>query len=294
LPTLGVDVELLYVDFGSTDDTLEQMRKIVMQPTSHNLPKKLIALRRYTGTANAFIAAVEHSNGRFLLTLDVALTVDPIESLRMIEEIELGYDLVSGWRQRGHLPLLRRWRSRIVNAIASRLTGVYLHDYGTPFRLFRREMLNRVRIAADLYAFSPVFAHLSGAKISEIKVAYRPDYYIRPEYTTISFISSFFDMLTLWYVSRYAHRPIGLLGKIGLLFVLIATVLFLAAWVNQPPDIRNTLIILSGLSAIAGIQSIMMGLNLELLLQKNYASREAILSDVIETVEAPLVSQGEA
>lgn len=270
LGTLGMDTEVIYVVSGSSEETLYELRTRFGQGA---IKRRVVVLRRYTGIGAAFAAGVQHSSGHFILTIDPELTVDPIEIPRLVDEIAQGYDVVLGWRQRQHLPLMVQWRSRLVNSITSAITGVWLHDYGTPLRIFRREIVQYIPVQGNLSSYAPVFAYLVGGKIREIQVIYRPNYYIRPEYTAGGYLSSALDVMSVWFLSRYAHHPLSLFGRIGLFLMGLAVLLI-------GLDRRNSTV-LAGIAFGTGLNAFLLGLDAEMI-QNHYTNPTQPVLEVLE------------
>ncbi len=276
LTSLGTETEIVYVVSGNSDETLYQLRA-----RTGAIKRRIVVLRRYTSISAAFAAGVQHSRGRFILTIDPELTVDPIEITRVVDEIAQGYDVVLGWRQRQHLPVVVQWRSRLINAITSAITGVWLHDYGTPLRIFRREIIQHIPAHGNLYSFAPVFAHLAGGRLNEIEVIYRPDYYIRPEYTADGYLSSALDVLTVWFLSRHAYHPLGIFGRIGLLCMGLAGLL-LGIGLNRR---SSSWLAMSGVSFSTGLQVFLLGLNAEMIQNHFYNRTQELAQPVLEVIE---------
>lgn len=274
LVSLGLRTELIYVDNGSSDDTLFRLKKIVNEAGSSGITKQVIALRRNVGMSSAFMAGAAHSQGRFLLNIDPLLTVDPVDIQRLIEEIEKGYDLVVGWRKRDHLSAFVRNRSAFFNRITSWVTGLYLHDYGSLTRLMRRELLPDLHMHGELLAFMPAFAHAAGARIAEVPVTYRPDKYIGSEYTPGGLLHSFLDLITVWFLTRYSHRPMHIFGSLGLLFIFSAFITLIIAVVNRESTgvslIQTPLPTLAGVLLAIGILTMLLGLTTEIVIRSYY------------------------
>ena len=288
LSTLGMDTEVIYVDNGSIDDTAFRLKHLIQQPAS--IPCRLVVLRRDFGLTSAFVAGVAFSEGRFVLTIDPLLTVDPVEIMRLVEEIEHGYDLVSGWRNREHLSAFVHYRSRMINAITSRVTGLYLHDYGTPCRIVRREILDDMRLYGEMFAFMPVFARFSGAQIVEIPVTYRPDYYVGKEYSLSSLVGGVLDLITVWFLTRYSTRPMHLFGNLGLLFILTSIAFLLIAIVIRIGTglslIQTPLPTLSGILLVIGILTMLLGLTTEVVIRSYFEAQNRATYSVREICES--------
>jgi len=263
----SMNTEVVYVDNGSTDDTVYHLRKRLADPVN-SVTKKMVLLRRNYGMSSAFMAGADHSDGQFIATIDANMVYDPVDILRLISEVENGYDVVVGWRQRGHLGTWSQQRSKLANWFTSSITGLRLRDYGSTFRVYTRDIIPDLNIYGDLYQFAPVFAFRSGARISEIPVSYRPSYYTGWEYTPGSLWVSFLDVLTVWFISRYASRPIHIFGSIGFGIIAIAGIVlsyaFYNRWVNAISLIETPLPVLSGVLLAVGVLTIMLGMTTEI------------------------------
>ena len=288
LPSLGLEAEVLYVINGKTDDAAFQLQSQAGQAL---VPRRLLQLKKVFPINTAFAAGVDHAQGEVILTIDPELTVDPAEILGIFDQLEDGYDAVIGWRQRQHLSRWIRLRSRLVNRIASQVTGLYLHDYGCPFRIYTRKSLQAIPLYGNLYAFVPIFLQRNGALISELPVVYRPDNYIGHEYTPFRMVASIFDLISVWFLIRHADHPLRLFGGIGALFILASMVIIGGAILNRAAFevslIQTPLPTLSGILLAIGIQTMLLGLVAELLVQSLNNLREAPVYSVQELVELP-------
>lgn len=284
---LGLDTEIIYVDNGSIDDTVFRLKQLIQQPTG--MLRRLVVLRRDFGSTSAFVAGAAHSEGRFILTIDPLLTVDPVEIMRLVDEIEKGYDLVSGCRNRHHLGTFVRARSRLINILTSRITGLYLRDYGTPCRIVRREILSDIQLHGDMLAFLPVFARYAGAQIVEIPVTYRADYYVGREYSLSSLVGSFLDLITVWFLTRYSARPMHLFGSLGILFILASIAALLFAIANRITTnvslIQTPLPTLAGVLLAIGILTMLLGLTTEILIRSYFEVQNRATYSVREVFE---------
>jgi glycosyltransferase involved in cell wall biosynthesis len=288
LTSLGLDAEIVYVDNGSGDDTVFKLRQRLAVPAA--IPRKLVVLGRHYGMSAALAAGAEHAAGRFIATLDAGLTVDPVNLGGLIAEIEKGYDLVTGWRQRQHLGWFPRWRSTVVNSITSTVTGLRLRDYGSSFRVFRRDVIEDVKGHGDFYAFTPVFAHAAGARIGELPVTYRPHHYTGREYTPRSIWTSFLDLVTVWFLSRHSLRPMHVFGTLGFAFIGLSVVTLAAAFVNKSARsislIMTPLPVLAGVLLAVGILTILLGLTAEMVIRTYLEAQGRPLFRVREVVTA--------
>ncbi|HXU08128.1 MAG TPA: glycosyltransferase family 2 protein, partial [Blastocatellia bacterium] len=164
---LGRSYEVIYVDDGSTDDSLAKLREIAA--TDQHV--RVISFRRNYGQTAAMSAGIDHARGSILIPMDADLQNDPADIGRLLAKLDEGYDVVSGWRKdRKDEWLTRQLPSRIANRLISRMSGVDLHDYGCSLKAYRRDSLTGVKLYGEMHRFIPIFAGLVGARVAEIPV----------------------------------------------------------------------------------------------------------------------------
>jgi glycosyltransferase involved in cell wall biosynthesis len=219
----GLSYELVLVDDGSSDDTLGQLKKI-----AHN-DKHVVAveLRRNFGQTPALAAGFDTARGEIIISMDGDLQHSPEEIPNFIEKINDGYDVVSGWReQRTDNLMMRRIPSRIANLLVSKISGVDIHDFGTTFKAYRREIIDQLKLYGEMHRFIPALLSFSGARIIEIPIKN----IVRPQGKSNYGISRTFrvalDLITLRFMLGYLTRPLHFFGKAALYLVLISFGLF--------------------------------------------------------------------
>jgi glycosyltransferase involved in cell wall biosynthesis len=215
----GLSYELVLVDDGSTDDTLEQLKKIAHNDTH----MAAVELRRNFGQTPALAAGFDFARGQIIVSMDGDLQHLPEEIPNFIEKIHDGYDVVSGWReQRVDNLVMRRLPSRFANWIASKISGVDIHDFGTTFKAYRREVIDSLKLYGEMHRFIPALVSFSGAKIIEIPIKNIP----RPQGKSNYGISRTFrvalDLITLRFMLGYLTRPLHFFGKAATYMVIIA------------------------------------------------------------------------
>ena len=214
LAALGKAYEIIFIDDGSSDTTFDKLCAIG-QSDAHVL---VIQLRRNFGQTPALAAGFDHARGEIIIAMDGDLQHDPDEIPQFIEKIEEGYDVVSGWRQRRADGLfLRRIPSKTANWLIRKISGVEIHDFGTTFKAYRRDLIEHLNLYGDSHRFIPALAAMAGATITEVPIKninapYRPSNYgIGRTFRVL------LDLLTIKFLNSYLTRPLHLFGKIGLI-----------------------------------------------------------------------------
>ena len=217
LAKLKKSYEIIFIDDGSADRSFEILREIAqMHPNIH-----AIRFRRNFGQTAAMSAGFDYACGEVIIPMDADLQNDPYDVERLLEKLDEGYDIVSGWRaSRKDAFILRRLPSILANRLISRMTGVYLHDFGCTLKAYRREVLENINLYGELHRFIPAFAKLIGAEIAEVKVMHRPRARGKSKYGISRTIRVILDLITVKFLMSYSTRPIQIFGLVGLIFSL--------------------------------------------------------------------------
>ena len=261
------DGEIVLVDDGSTDNTLQVARDLIERE-----PRlRVIELRRNFGQTAALQAGLSHAAGDFIISMDSDLQHFPEDIPLFIEQAERGYDLVCGWRKDRQENALRRWPSRAANLLIKGVIGVDLHDFGTTFRLYRADLLQHIKLIGEEHRLVPAIAHMVGAKITEIPIKNIE----RPVGTSNYGISRTFgvalDILFLYFSRFYATRPLRVFGKVAVvLFVpglIIAAALLTINFTTGEPTTRTRSgwFLLSALLMLSSLQVLLTGILAEVL-----------------------------
>jgi glycosyltransferase involved in cell wall biosynthesis len=267
--------ELVLVDDGSKDHSSAVLEELAKTDPEH---VRVVFLRRNFGQTAAIAAGIDHSSGEVIVLMDADLQNDPVDIPMMLQKIEEGYDVVSGWRhERKDAFLTRTLPSRMANRLISWVTGVHLHDYGCTLKAYRREVITGFRLYGEMHRFIPVYANSVGARLIEVKVNHHPRRFGKAKYGLERTIKVVLDLFTVKFLSSYANKPIYLFGGagMGLITISAATLLYLfirrIGWnvsvMNSPLFQMATMI------GILGFQSILMGLIAELLVRTYHESQ---------------------
>ena len=274
MESIGSSYEIIYVDDGSRDGSLDILREL-----AESEPEvRVIRFRRNFGQTAALAAGMEHARGDILVFLDADLQNPPSEIPKVLAKLDEGYDVVSGWRKnRQDAALLRKLPSRIANGLISRVSGVHLHDYGCTLKAYRREIMENVRLYGEMHRFIPAYAVWAGATITELPVEHRARAAGVSKYGINRTIKVVLDLLTLKFLSSYSTTPIYLFGGMGAFSIFLSgLVLLLVTYQKFFEDLRvnrNPLFILAGLLFLTGVLLITQGLLAELVMRTYHESQ---------------------
>src|SRR5437762_10497764 len=209
---IGEPYELVFVDDGSKDNTF----KVLSDIYEHDRRVNIVRLRRNFGQTAALKAGFDFARGETVISMDGDLQHDPEEIPRFVEKMEEGNDLVSGWRyQRKDSWLTRQLPSRIANWMMAKLSGVELHDFGTTFKAYRREIIQEIQLYGELHRFIPALASSAGAKIAEVPIENLQRKSGRSNYGIGRTIRVFLDLIIVKFLLDYSTRPLQFFGVIG-------------------------------------------------------------------------------
>ena len=274
---IGESFELVLVDDGSTDRSYKLLEEIAAVDSR----VLVVKLRRNFGQTSALAAGFDHSQGDFILAMDGDLQHDPAEIPIFLEKLEEGYDVVSGWRkERIDNFVMRRFPSRIANWLMAKLSGVDIHDFGTTFKAYRREVIHNIPLYGEMHRFIPALAAWYGASICEIPIRNVNRERGKSHYGIGRTFRVFFDLLTIRFLLKYMMRPLHFFGLFGALGVLLGggISVFLAAlkvFTHQHVmDEHGPLFVIAGVLILAGIQLIAIGLLGELQVRHYHTSSQ--------------------
>lgn len=289
LEDLGLSYEIVFVNDGSHDDTAA-----ILDELSENDERiNVIHFRRNFGKAAGLDAGFQSARGRVVITMDADLQDDPAEIRSMLEKLDEGYDLVSGWKTVRHDPLDKTLPSKVFNWVVSRVSGLKLHDFNCGFKAYRREALANIRLYGELHRFVPVLVHWNGFRVAEKTVQHHPRQFGKSKFGAERFLKGLFDLMTVTLTTKFRGRPlhffgypaiaIGCLGAIGLVYLFTLSILGL-------DDLRPRPMLYAAMVAIlTSVQLLGIGLLGELIKSFNRSEHTDYTIAPSRTVFAPAI-----
>ena len=285
LESLGKTAEVIYVDDGSTDKSLKILREIAAEDER----VRVISLRRNYGQTAAMSAGIDAAKGEILIPMDADLQNDPKDIARLLEKLNEGFDVVSGWRKdRQDKLFTRKIPSWIANSIISKIGGVELHDYGCSLKAYRRDVLQDVKLYGEMHRFIPIYASWAGARVTEIPVDHHPRTMGKSKYGLSRTIKVVFDLITIKFLATYQTKPLYVFGSFGLLAFIISA--FAGIWAFVLKFGYGVSFILTPLPLITivllaiSVQFFLMGLLAELLVRTYHESQDKAIYAVREKI----------
>lgn len=269
----GYSWEVVFVDDGSTDGTASVLRALHARETA----VRVVELRRNFGQTAAMAAGFDHACGKIIITMDGDLQNDPNDIPRLIDRLDQGYDVVSGWRvNRQDGFWLRRLPSQVANRLISRTTGTHLHDYGCTLKAYRRQVINELRLYGEMHRFIPALLGGNGARVAELPVAHHARRYGRSKYGISRTIRVVLDLLLVKFSLSFLTKPLQIFGLVGLLtflpgmaiciYLVFARILLAQGLADRP------LFLLGILLAVLGAQFVSLGILAEIQIRTYHES----------------------
>ena len=281
LEDIGELYEIIAVDGPSTDGTLEQLKSLS--------PIKIIVFAKRMGQAAALSEGMKVARGETVVFIDADLQNRPEDIPKLINKLKDGYDVVSGWREDRDDPLHRKMLSRFGNALTGLVMGGTLHDFSSPFKACRKEVLRGVVLYGEMHAFFPALLHARGARITEVSVGHDMRKAGTTKYSSIKVAKIFADLMVLKFFSDYFTRPLLFFGGWGLFLIFLGFVAGGAAVLLKIMELWNftqtPLPILATFFIVVGILLIMMGFLAEILFRIYYESKDRDFYVIREVIE---------
>ncbi len=286
LSPLNLEWELVLVNDGSTDGSQKQLEMLAEADPAH---VRVVEFRRNFGQTTAISAGIDYSRGKIIVLIDADLQNDPADIPMMLDKLNEGYDVVSGWRvNRQDTFITRTLPSHLANGLISRVTGVHLHDYGCTLKAYRREVITGFRLYGEMHRFIPVYAKWVGANIVEVPVHHHSRRFGKAKYGLERTLKVILDLFTVKFFNSFSSKPIYLFGGLGLgliiaAFIVLLFLIGLRIFAGEHM-IRSPLLILSVMLVILGFQSILQGLIAELLMRTYHESQHKLTYTIRKTI----------
>ncbi len=270
LRKIGRPFEVIFVDDGSRDKTLEMCRGLS--------PLRLVAFRKNFGQTAAFDAGIKAATGEIIITLDGDLQNDPADIPLLLAKMDEGYDVVSGWRFKRKDPFMKRFFSRTANLLRGMLVKDGIHDSGCSLKAYKRECFKEIDLFGEMHRFMPALLALDGFRVSEVKVSHHPRIHGVTKYNWKRAVKGFVDMIAIWFWRKYSHRPIHLFGGSGILLSVVGSGILLWMLIEKlifGASLSERLWPLVGIFfVLIGVQLFIYGLLADIIVRNYYHMRQ--------------------
>ena len=268
--------EIIFINDGSYDNSLEEITKLVEKDSS------VLAIDLYNnfGKADALNEGFKVASGDIIITMDADLQDDPAEISNLVNKINEGWDLVSGWKVDRQDPITKRWPSKLFNSVMRYVTKVKIHDFNCGLKAYRRKVIKAIDLYGGMHRYTPALASQKGFSVTEISVNHRSRKFGVTKYGGSRIFHGFYDLLTVMFLGKYLTRPLHFFGSIGLVLLSIGLAInvyltvgwFNGAWIGNRP-----IFFLGILLLIVGLQFFSMGLIGELITKTAHRNENIVL-----------------
>ena len=271
--------ELLFIDDGSSDGSIDILNEL----SSLDPHTKLVVFYRNYGKAAALAEGFKLAEGEYIVTMDADLQDDPAEIPNLVEKLEEGYDLISGWKKTRHDPWTKRWPSKFFNFITRLMTGVKIHDFNCGLKIYKKSVVKTVEIYGGRHRYIPALAGQKKFKVSELIVNHRARKFGETKYGGGRLFHGFFDLLTILFLERYTERPLHLFGFFGLLCVMSSIVLesyalYYKLILEHPFQKHFALIVFGAMVFVLGLWFFSIGLIAEMIVANQQGKEDRVKS----------------
>lgn len=286
LSTIAIRYEIIFVDDGSTDGSIDVIKRLREEDAS----VRFIRFRRNFGKSAALAAGFEMARYEVIATMDADLQDLPEQLPFLIKKLEEGYDLMSGWRYKRNDRFTRKLSSWFYNRVTSALTGVSLHDINCGMKCYRREVLDEVKVYGERHRYIPVLASYRGFRLGEVQIEHAPRKHGSSRYGLERIAGGIFSLLTVILLTRYTNKPLHFFGMMGVGLAGLGTVIdlylifsriFLQEWLSNRP-----LLIIGTLLIIVGVQFILFGLLAEMIAFSYRREDDYSITETSDQIEA--------
>ena len=267
--------EIIFINDGSSDNSA----KIISDLENENSEVKFVDFRFNKGKAAALQSGFDMAEGEIVITMDADLQDDPDEIPNLVNKINEGWDVVSGWKKNRKDPIGKRWPSKLFNYTTRIFSGIKIHDFNCGLKAYRNEVVKTIKVYGELHRYIPVLAAMEGFKITEFVVKHHPREYGESKYGFGRLFKGLFDLITVLFLGRFTVRPMHFFGMVGLLsflagFVVEIWMLILKFVLNESFGTHIAMLILGVLLLLLGVQLVSIGLIGEMLVYQSKKRNE--------------------
>lgn len=273
------DFEVIFVDDGSTDNSLKVIKDICRGDRRF----KYVSFQKNYGKSAALNIGFKKASGTVVVTMDADLQDDPGEIPNLILKLNEGFDMVSGWKKKRYDPFIKKHSSKFFNAVTRWFSGVKIHDFNCGLKIYKKNVLDQIRVYGELHRYIPVLANWKGFSVAELVVTHHPRKFGYTKFGISRFFKGFVDLLTVVFITRYAKRPMHLFGFLGAFSLIAGTILNLVLTYQKlfhnMPLSNRPMLFLGVLLIIVGMQFFSLGLIGEMMVSSSHTSNEYTLRD---------------
>jgi len=278
LRPLETSYEIIFVDDGSTDKSLQNIKEVCRTDKRF----KFISFKKNYGKSAALQVGFKQATGDVVVTMDADLQDDPSEISNLLAKLNEGYDLVSGWKKIRHDPIIKRYSSRFFNLVTRLISGIKIHDFNCGLKVYRKEVVENIKVYGELHRYLPVFAFWQGYKVSEVIVKHHSRRYGKSKFGISRFFKGFIDLITVIFTTRYIQRPMHLFGFFGAFSFFLGIIVngyLTYLWVTGGYLSNRPMLFLGILLIIVGVQFFSVGLLGEMFVHNARSEKEYIIKE---------------
>lgn len=272
---LSLEYELIFIDDGSKDGSFKQ----IISLASSDSRIKCLRFRRNYGKAAALSEGFKEANGELVVTMDSDLQDDPSEIGALIDKINEGFDVVSGWKKSRKDPWSKKLPSKLFNLVTGIMSGIRIHDFNCGLKIYKADVIKTISVYGEMHRYIPVLAKLAGFSVTEVVVNHRARLYGKTKFGAGRFLKGFLDLVTVIFLGKYNRNPLHFFGKIGTIMLTAGFIINLyltIQWVGGIWIGNRPILFLGVLLMIVGIQFISLGLLAEMITSRGNESNYSI------------------